>query len=72
MEQRIPRAFFGMRLLLSTRLMFLSLLLLTGGCLLRVSSEILVYQGFAGWAWSWLPVSAITEMATVTIFAVTL
>jgi len=70
--QRILPAFSGMRLLFSTRLMFLSLLLLTGGCLLRVSSEILAYQGLAGWAWSWLPVSAITEMAAVTIFAVNL
>jgi uncharacterized protein involved in response to NO len=70
--QRILPAFSGMRLLFSTRLMFLSLLLLTGGCLLRVSSEILAYQDFAGWAWSWLSVSAITEMAAVSIFAVNL
>jgi hypothetical protein len=70
--QRILPAFSGMRLLFSTRLMFLSLLLLGTGCLLRVSSEILAYQGFAGWAWSWLPVSAITEMFAVTIFAVNL
>ena len=69
---RILPAFSGMRLLFSTKLMFLSLLLLGTGCLLRVSSEILAYQGFAGWAWSWLPVSAITEMAAVTIFAVNL
>jgi len=69
---RILPAFSGMRLLFSTKLMFLSLLLLTGGCLLRVSSETLAYQGFAGWAWSWLPVSAITEMFAVTIFAVNL
>lgn len=70
--QRILPAFSGMRLLFSTKLMFLSLLLLTGGCLLRVSSETLAYQGFVGWAWSWLPVSAITEMFAVTIFAVNL
>jgi hypothetical protein len=70
--QRILPAFSGMRLLFSTRLMFLSLLLLGTGCLLRVSSEILAYQGFAGWAWSWLPVSAITEMTAVTIFAINL
>ncbi len=69
---RILPAFSGMRLLFSTKLMFLSLLLLGTGCLLRVTSEILAYQGFAGWAWSWLPVSAITEMAAVTIFAVNL
>jgi hypothetical protein len=70
--QRILPAFSGMRLLFSTKLMFLSLLLLGTGCLLRVSSEILAYQGFANWAWSWLPVSAVTEMTAVTIFAVNL
>lgn len=70
--QRILPAFSGMRLLFSTKLMFLSLLFLTGGCLLRVSSEILAYQGFAAWAWSWLPISAILEMTAVTIFAVNL
>jgi hypothetical protein len=42
--QRILPAFCGTRLLFSTRLVFLSLLLLTGGCLLRVSSEILAHQ----------------------------
>jgi hypothetical protein len=31
---------------------------------------VLAYQGFARAAWSWLPVSAIIEMAAVTIFAV--
>jgi hypothetical protein len=70
--QRVLPAFSGMRLLFSTRLMFVSMLLLTIGCLLRVSSEILAYQGFAHWAWSWLPVSAITEMAAVTLFALNL
>ncbi len=70
--QRVLPAFSGMRLLFSTRLMFLSLILLGTGCLLRVSSEILAYQGFAGWAWSWLPVSAIIEMTAVTIFTVNL
>ena len=69
---RILPAFSGMRLLFSTKLMFLSLLLLGTGCLLRVSSEILAYQGFAGWAWSWLPVSAVVEMTAVTIFAINL
>ncbi len=70
--QRILPAFSGMRLLFSTRLMFISLLLLSAGCTLRVSSEILAYQGFASWAWSWLPASAVTEMTAVTIFAVNL
>jgi hypothetical protein len=70
--QRILPAFSGMRLLFSTKLMFISLLLLAIGCLLRVGSEILAYQGFAAWAWSWLPVSAITEMTAVSIFAINL
>ena len=70
--QRVLPAFSGMRVLFSTRLMFLSLALLTVGCLVRVSSEILAYQGLAGAAWSWLPVSAFTEMAAVTLFALNL
>jgi uncharacterized protein involved in response to NO len=69
---RILPAFSGMRLLFSPKLMFLALLLLGAGCLLRVSSEILAYQGFASWAWSWLPVSAVVEMTAVTIFAINL
>ena len=70
--QRVLPAFSGMRLLFSTKLMFLAMLTLTVGCLLRVCSEILAYQGFAHWAWSWLPVSALTEMTAVTLFAVNL
>jgi len=70
--QRVLPAFSGMRLLFSTKLMFLAMLTLTAGCLLRVSSEILAYQGFAHWAWSWLPVSALTEMTAVTLFAANL
>ncbi|HVO81541.1 MAG TPA: hypothetical protein VMT28_12470 [Terriglobales bacterium] len=70
--QRVLPAFSGMRLLFSARLMFVGLLLLTAGCLLRVTFEILAYQGFAGWAWPWLKASAITEMGAVTIFAVNL
>jgi uncharacterized protein involved in response to NO len=67
--QRVLPAFSGMRLLFSTRLMFAALLLLTVGCVLRVSSEVLAYQGFVSSAWSGLPVSASTEMTAVTIFA---
>jgi uncharacterized protein involved in response to NO len=58
-----------MRALFSTKLMFAALGLLLAGCFLRVGSEILAYQGFAGFAWSWLPVSAITELIAVAIFA---
>jgi uncharacterized protein involved in response to NO len=70
--QRILPAFSGVRVLFSTKLMFAALASLSIGCLLRVSSEILAYQGFAHFAWSWLPVSAITELIAVTIFAVNL
>lgn len=68
--QRILPAFAGMRLLWSTRLMFVGLMLLTIGCTLRVSSEVLAYQGYAKWAWSVLPVSALLELAGITAFAV--
>jgi uncharacterized protein involved in response to NO len=59
----------GLGLLFSTKLMFCSLLLLGVGCLLRVSSEVLAYQGIVRSAWSLLPTSAICEMAAVTVFA---
>src|SRR5215831_6019533 len=49
---RILPAFAGMRLLWSTKLMFAGLLLLSAGCALRVSCEVLAYQGYAAWAWS--------------------
>ena len=68
--QRVLPAFAGMKLLFSTKLMFLALLLLSAGCALRVTSEVLAYQGFLTSAWSWLPVSAIIEMTAVTVFAV--
>ncbi len=70
--QRVLPAFSGMRLLFSPRLMLAALLLLTMGCLLRVSAEILAYQGFVRSAWSWLPASAITEMTAVSLFALNL
>ncbi len=68
--QRILPAFSGMRLLFSPPLMLLSLLLLIAGCTVRVVSEVLAYQGYVAGAWSWLPVSAVTELAAVTTFAV--
>jgi uncharacterized protein involved in response to NO len=67
--QRILPAFAGMRLLWSTGLMFAGLALLTIGCTLRVSCEILAYQGYASWAWDVLPVSAVLELAGITAFA---
>jgi uncharacterized protein involved in response to NO len=68
--QRILPAFAGMRLLWSTKLMFAGLALVTVGCTLRVSCEILAYQGYAAWAWSVLPVSALCELAGLTIYAI--
>lgn len=67
--QRILPAFAGMRLLWSTQLMLAALALLASGCVLRVSCEILAYQGYAAWAWSVLPTSAIFELAGVSAFA---
>ena len=67
--QRVLPAFSGMKMLFSTKLMFAALSLLTLGCALRVSSEILAYGDFLDSAWSWLPVSAVTEMIAVTLFA---
>jgi len=69
---KVLPAFCGGRVLYSPRLMFLSLLLLNGGCLLRVCSEINAYEGYASHAWAVLPVSAVTELAAVTLFAVNL
>lgn len=67
--QRILPAFAGMRPLWSTRLMFAGLFLLSLGCALRVSSELLAYQNYANWAWSVLPISAFLELAGITAFA---
>lgn len=67
--QRVLPAFAGMRVLYSQRLMFGCLLLLNLGCTLRVTSEILAYEGYWPCAWSALPWSAVCELAAVTIFA---
>jgi len=70
--QRILPSFCGMRVLWSTRLMLVMLVLLMTGCTLRVTSEILAYQNYAAWAWNVLPVSALIELAAVTLFAINL
>lgn len=49
--------------------MFIALALLATGCVMRVSCEVLAYQGYAAWAWSVLPTSAMFELAGVTVFA---
>src|SRR5215471_6872731 len=68
--QRILPAFAGMRSLWSKRLMFVALVLLTLGCVLRVSAEVLAYQEYANWAWKVLPPSALLELTALTLFAV--
>jgi uncharacterized protein involved in response to NO len=68
--QRILPAFAGMRMLWSTKLMFAGLALVTLGCTLRVFCEIIAYQAYAAWAWSVLPISALCELAGLTIYAV--
>jgi hypothetical protein len=68
--QRILPAFVGMRQLWSTKLMFTGLVLLTLGCTLRVSCEVLAYQGYVAWAWPVLPVSAVIELTALTIYAI--
>jgi uncharacterized protein involved in response to NO len=70
--QRVLPAFSGMRLLFSPRLMFASLVFLTAGCALRVSSEIVAYEQYASFAWHILPVSACLELTAMTLFAVNL
>jgi hypothetical protein len=61
-----------MRVLFSPKLMFLSLGLLSAGCLLRVVSEIAAYESYLPVMWAVLPVSAVIEMSAVTLFAVSL
>jgi hypothetical protein len=70
--QRVLPAFAGQRPLWSPRLMFAALSLLTLGCALRVSAEVVAYQRYASWAWNVLPISAVIELLGVTIFAVNL
>ena len=70
--QRVLPPFCGMRILWSTRLMLVMLVLLMVGCTLRVASEVLAYQNYAGWAWDALPVSALIELTAVALFAINL
>jgi hypothetical protein len=67
--QRVLPAFCGMRVLFSPLLMLTSLALLNLGCTLRVISEIGAYEGYWPALWPLLPVSAVAEMAAVTVFA---
>jgi hypothetical protein len=69
---RILPHFGGVHGIFSKRLMFLSLLLLQTGCLLRVSSEPLAYEGLLPFAWKVLPVSGMLELSGVLLFATNL
>lgn len=68
--QRVLPAFCGMRVLWSENLMGSSLSLLFLGCFLRVLSEPLAYEGLWTPAWKVLPVSAVIELAAVSLFAI--
>jgi hypothetical protein len=72
--QRILPAFCGARILFSKSMMLASVVLLNVGCALRVCSEIPAYEGFAGARLFWhiLPISAVTELTAVTLFAANL
>lgn len=69
---RILPHFAGVYSIYSKRLMFLCLLLLLSGCLLRVTSEPLAYEGLLFGAWKVLPVSGMLELSAVLLFAVNL
>jgi hypothetical protein len=69
---RVLPAYCGMRVLFSPVMMFASLALLNTGCVLRVVSEIAAYEAHAPALWPMLPVSAVIEMAAVTVFAANL
>ena len=69
---RILPHFSGFYNIYSKRLMFYSLLALQTGCLLRVSSEPLAYEGIFSFAWKVLPVSGMLELTGVLLFALNL
>jgi uncharacterized protein involved in response to NO len=69
---RILPHFAGIQTIFSKRLMFVSLLFLQTGCLLRVFSEPLAYEGIVSLAWKVLPVSGMLELSGVLIFAANL
>jgi hypothetical protein len=70
--QRVLPAFCGMRVLYSKELMWASLAILNLGCLMRVASEVPAYEANLRAAWRILPVSAVTELTAVTLFALNL
>jgi hypothetical protein len=72
MAPRILPHFTGVQSIFSKRLMFLSLILLDTGCLLRVSSEPLAYERILPFAWRVLPASGMLELTAVLVFATNL
>ena len=66
---RVLPHFGGVQRLFSTRLMLASVALLGAGCAMRVTAEIVAYEQIAIAAWRFLPISAVAEMAAVTLFA---
>jgi uncharacterized protein involved in response to NO len=69
---RILPLFTGTPGVFSPGLVVGSLTLLNFGCVLRVVSQIVAYQGYADWAWDWLPISAVVELTAVSLFAANL
>ncbi len=69
---RILPHFTGIQSIFSKHLMLVSLLCLQMGCLLRVSSEPLAYEGIVSFAWNVLPISGMLELSGVLIFAINL
>lgn len=65
---RILPSFLGRTSIFSKSLMLVSLLLLTGGCALRIVTQILAYEGMFSGAWYFLPISALMELAAVCVF----
>ncbi len=66
---RILPHFAGVHAIFSKRLMFLALLLIQTGCLLRVTSEPLAYEGLLSFAWKVLSISGMLELSAVLLFA---
>lgn len=64
--------FGGVHSIFSKRLMFLSLLFLQTGCLLREYSEPLACEGLLPFAWRVLPISGMLKLSGVLLFAVNL
>lgn len=66
---RILPHFGGIYRIFSTHLMLASLVFLQTGCMLRVLSEPLAYEGILSFAWKVLPISGMLELTGVLIFA---